>query len=314
MTTEATVDATPIVTTKDEGTLEQRKAFLKAFAIAQGAFEPIVKNRSVTIKPRDTPSYSFRFADMQEIDAKTRPHLSANGISLTGVMIPNEDGKGVWLALVMAHEEGFERRNEVFVGYGEDIKQFGARLSYMRRYMKTTILDVTADDDLDDRDDGGGDDTDAPPAPTPVKRTPARKAPTPPATAGAQEPPPDMEPPPEGLTKEQLEEQRQRDQQRKDNAQQAQQRVIASAPAVQPADNPAAGAVTRVSTGATVAPPSEETGELCEIGERNYLLKRAKARGADLRLALDALGFVDLDATTLDGMFKSQFKAILTKV
>ena len=78
--------------------------------------------------------------------------LSANGISLTGVMIPNEDGKGVWLALVMAHEEGFERRNEVFVGYGEDIKQFGARLSYMRRYMKTTILDVTADDDLDDRD------------------------------------------------------------------------------------------------------------------------------------------------------------------
>ena len=334
MTTEATVDTTPIVTTKDEGTLEQRKAFLKAFAIAQGAFQPIVKNRSVTIKPRDTPSYSFRFADMQEIDAKTRPHLSANGISITGVMIPNDDGKGVWLALVMAHEEGFERRNEVFVGYGEDIKQFGARLSYMRRYMKTTILDVTADDDLDDRDDGsgagsgddaGGGDGAAVSAPSPApakrtpapaKRTPARRASTPPASpSGDQEPPPDNEPPPEGLTKEQLEEQRQRDLQRQSNAQQAQQRITASAPAVQPADNPAAGAEPRVNSGATVDNQSAETGELCEIGERNYLLKRAKSRGADLRVALDALGFVDhLNATTLDGLLKSQFKAILTKI
>lgn len=313
-----TAAATPIVVTQDSGTLEQRQAFLAAFAAAQGEFQPIVKNRTVTIKPRDSAAYTFRFADMQEIDAKTRPYLAANGLSLSGIILPNEDGKGVWLALVMAHAAGFERRNEVFVTYGDDIKQFGGRLSYMRRYLKTAMLDVTADDDLDDRDDGdgaGGDDTGAAAAPTPPKRTPARKPPAERAPPPAEPPEP---PPEEGtLTKEELEEQRLRDEQRQNNAQQAQQRIVqqAAAPAVvNPADNPASGKPP--ATVATPAPPpaAGETGELCLDNELKYLINRTKNRGGDLRVILDSLNMTDIDEKTLKGLLKSQFKLILSKV
>jgi hypothetical protein len=242
-------------------------------------------------------------------------------------VIPNEDGKGVWLALVLAHELGFERRNEVFVTYGEDIKQFGGRLSYMRRYMKTTILDVTADDDLDDRDDDGSGASGAAAAPPPSqKRTPARRsdnAPAAPAPGPRSEPsgPPD-EPPPEGLlTKEELEAQQQRDKARQDAAAAAQQRVVqqaqppAQAPAEAPKQAPAptAAPAPGVATVATGVNP-DETGELAEPGECLYLVKRARTRGADLRVILDSLGLKTIDEKTLTGIFKSQWKLVLTKV
>ena len=269
---------------------------------------------------------------MQEIDAKTRPHLAANGLSISGVILPNDDGKGVWLALVLAHAGGFERRCEVFVTYGDDIKQFGGRISYMRRYLKTAMLDVTADDDLDDRDDGDGagdGDTGAAAAPPPPRRTPARKPPAPaPAPANSGPPPDDI--PPEGLTKAELEEQRLRDEQRQQNAQQAQARVVQQTYGTsgadrtdrgddgtkrepRSADNPESG--KPAATVATPAPPAAgETGELCLDNELKYLINRTKNRGGDLRVILDSLNMTDIDEKTLKGLLKSQFKLILSKV
>jgi hypothetical protein len=165
-------------------TPEARKAFCAAFAKAQGGFLPIEKNRTVTItgesKSGSRVQYTFKYADLQEIHSKTRPALSANGLSTSALMIPHDTG--CTLQLTLAHAEGFERISEVFIKYGEDIKQFGGKLSYMRRYMLQNLLDVAADDDLDENgQDTGGDigggqvgDFDRAPAPPPRQPAPCR--------------------------------------------------------------------------------------------------------------------------------------------
>ena len=273
----------PQLTIVERGDYKARCAFNAAFALAQGMFEPLVKNRHVVIKPRESTAYEFRFADLQEIHAKTRPGLSANGLSTTGQMIPMEGG--VSLALILAHTEGFERVSEVFCAYGEDIKQFGGRLSYMRRYMLQNLLDVAADDDLDE----GGDDTkDRSPAPAPKPRpTPARKS----ATAPAQG---DGPPPGHPAYQEPVE-----------------PAEPAQSPAVEPPDNPAAGA-TEVASDAT--PAEEDTGELAEPGACAFLLKRAKQRGANMVTVLAELGLTRLNATTLYGCTLAEWEKIKTKV
>ena len=59
---------------------------------------------SIEIPKADGRAYSFRFADMQEIDAKTRPALAANGLSTIAQAIPDESG--VLLLLTLAHSAG----------------------------------------------------------------------------------------------------------------------------------------------------------------------------------------------------------------
>lgn len=353
MTTELSNDEYPstgdrtddaIVTTVDIGALEQKKAFLKAFAIAQGAFEPIVKNRNVKIvgknKNGDRVEYQFRYADMQEIDARTRPALSANGLSTSSPMLA-EGKEGAWLSMILSHEDGFERRSEVFVKYGEEPKGFGALCSYMRRYMKTGLLDVTADDDLDEngQDELTGDrDTDTGRAPAP-KRMPTRKSEqaatqaagaaithgkaADAAAAGLGEPDDGRFAPVDSLVgdvRPTEEETKRQTFERQTAAEAARQKAIETAkiapappPVIDPADNPSTGKPPE--TVASDKPLEGDSGELCEEGECKYIIKRAKTRGGDDHLAkvLAELGF-KLDPKTLKGMLKSQFKQVLPKV
>lgn len=325
----STLETPPVVVTTDHGSLEARKAFNAALAIAQGGFLPIVKNRSVTIKPRDSAAYSFKYADLQEIQAKTRPALSTNGLSTTSQMLPGEDG--VNLVVILMHAEGFERVSEVFIKYGEEIKQFGAKLKYMRRYMVQGLLDVDADDDLDENGqdggvggEGGGVATDATAAKAPAPRGPARKTPAaPPAASPAVGGDLRPEPPDEAVVKAQAAT-------RTANAAEARERVVekafanaphsqsaardsasaqAAAPTIKPEDNPAAGA----DEAAAVADP-EETGELCEPGEIAFLLKRCKNRGGDMTAVLHELGLSFLNADTLANLTKRQWTRIKEKV
>ena len=283
----------PAIVVGEHGSLAARKAFNAAFALAQGAYGELVKNRTVKIvgesKSGARVEYTFRYADMQEIGAKTRPALAANGLSTTGQMVPVD--KGVMLSLVLAHAEGFERYSEVFVGYGEDPKKFGALLSYMRRYMKQNLLDVAADDDLDEDGqgiDGAGDrdfDTGGQRAAAPkAAPTPARRPRTPaPAPEQQQSDPPPEPPPEEGLST------------TKPGAQE-------QAPAEPPAESPAAAPAAQHDP--------EEDGELASEGERNFVIKRCKTRGGDMRAVLAQLGYTFLNAETLENCTKFQFTKI----
>ncbi|MDW3682975.1 ERF family protein [Cupriavidus sp. CV2] len=135
-----------------------------ALAKAQGAFQPIEKNRSVTIeiKDKDTNkrigSYDFRYADLQEIRAKTTPALSENGLCL--FQLVTEEGGGTVIRTVLGHSTGAEITAVARLYRDDrDIKKFGAAITYLRRYIVSAMLGVAADDDLDeDRDPDAGTD------------------------------------------------------------------------------------------------------------------------------------------------------------
>ncbi|MBB3010686.1 ERF family protein [Cupriavidus alkaliphilus] len=139
-----------------------------ALAKAQGAFQPIEKNRSVTIDIKDEQkrkigSYNFRYADLQEIRAKTTPALSENGLCL--FQLVTEEANGTVIRTVLGHSTGAEINSVMrVVRDDKNIKNFGAAITYLRRYIVSALLGVAADDDLDeDSDPNAGADT-LPPA------------------------------------------------------------------------------------------------------------------------------------------------------
>lgn len=136
--------ALPSVETRKDPMVE----LIAALAKAQGEFKPIEKNREVTIKPKDKPSYTFRYADLEEILAKTRPALSANGLALIQTIEHRE--KTPWLVCRLMHSAGGVISSEIELAYFADPKAFGAYVSYFRRYLVVPILGVAADDDLDE--------------------------------------------------------------------------------------------------------------------------------------------------------------------
>lgn len=132
-----------------------------ALAKAQGAFQPIEKNRSVTIDIKNDQKqkigqYNFRYADLQEIRAKTTPALSENGLCL--FQLVTEEGDGTVIRTVLGHSTGAEITAVARLYRDDrDIKKFGAAITYLRRYIVSALLGVAADDDLDeDRDPNAG--------------------------------------------------------------------------------------------------------------------------------------------------------------
>lgn len=140
------------------GSPEQLAALYCALAKAQGEFQPIVKNRSVSIDIKDKNTkqkignYDFRYADLEEITAKTRPALSKHGLATIQPIGPAKHGSGVALFTQLIHENGGMLISELSVATGQtDIKALGAQISYLRRYAKSAMLDIAADDDMDEQ-------------------------------------------------------------------------------------------------------------------------------------------------------------------
>lgn len=122
-----------------------------SLAIAQGAFLAIEKNRSVEITMKTGGKYRFRYADLEQILAKTRQALSANGLALFQSLETQPNNAVLRCELV--HKDGGRVSSEVSIPHPhtvQDPKSFGAMVSYYRRYMVTAMLGVAADDDLDE--------------------------------------------------------------------------------------------------------------------------------------------------------------------
>lgn len=125
-------------------------AFYKAMAAAQKDFRPLVKNKTVTVKPREKPSYTFSYADLGEVDAATSPALNDHGFALfePAYSVNSEE---LELRLLIGHEVG---KLEAIIRFTRpnDLQAFGSALTYLRRYMRTSTLGVVAEHD----DDGNG--------------------------------------------------------------------------------------------------------------------------------------------------------------
>ncbi|MDH1009970.1 ERF family protein [Pseudomonas nicosulfuronedens] len=162
------MDDTILIYRATYGTPEQVAQLYAAFAKAQGAFEPIAKNREVEIPIKDKQtgarisSYKFRYADLEEINSKTRKPLSENGLGTMQSIGRSTTTTGTSIFTRLTHAGGACIEDEIPLPSQEkrDIKDYGATVSYLRRYAKTALLDIAADDDLD----ANGDRDDEPPA------------------------------------------------------------------------------------------------------------------------------------------------------
>lgn len=131
--------------------------FYAAFAKAQGEFQPIEKNKDVFIKS-EKGNYSFKYADLAEIRAKTTPALSANSICAFQ-LVTEDKGGDTLIRTVLGHSSGCELESTLRVNRAGEIKNFGAAITYLRRYVLSAVLGVAADDDVDENgqpaDDAG---------------------------------------------------------------------------------------------------------------------------------------------------------------
>lgn len=162
VSSQAAMSAPPIQLTQ-HGDNERMAQLFASLAAAQGEFDPIVKNRQVRIQMKQGGAYNFRYADLEEITAKTRPALSKHGLATIQIINPSKVARqgfsGLSLFTRLVHKSGAELVSEIEIpGYGGDIKVLGAGISYLRRYAKSSLLDVAADDDLDEngQEAGGG--------------------------------------------------------------------------------------------------------------------------------------------------------------
>lgn len=154
----------------DDTTTDKMAALYAALAAAQGEFKPIEKNRTVKIFSKKMGrEFSFKYADLEEINAKTRPALTKYGL---GVMqlVDSEPSGATFIETRLVHKDGGHIKTRLDIKGPreyEDPKEFGATVTYLRRYQITPLLGVAADDDLDqngkglDRDGGKDDDTEA---------------------------------------------------------------------------------------------------------------------------------------------------------
>ena len=117
---------------------------IAALVKAQGEFLPIVKNRV-----GQSGNRTFKYADLDELIQKTRPALVANGLA---VIQPIQKTKESHLLVTkLLHASGLMEESVIDMGgHYDDIKVYGAMLTFMRRYAYQAILCISADDDLDD--------------------------------------------------------------------------------------------------------------------------------------------------------------------
>lgn len=168
-----------ILELKDKlGERQMRAKLAAALAKAQGDFKPVAKNRAVQIRMKEGGTYRFEYADLEQLISATRPALAANGLAVV-----QRIEKDVLISELLHADGGVVFSHNDLPRVGQDIKAYGAAITYLRRYAYGALLCISADDDLDEDGEGAGDDGDKTPAPRQEERPSPRETKAPRATA-----------------------------------------------------------------------------------------------------------------------------------
>ena len=120
-----------------------------ALAKAQGAFTPVTKGKTASIKS-EKGSYDYSYATLDELIAATRPALSANGIAC--VQHARTENQRVIVVTELLHASGQRLPfPEIALPCGNTPQAVGSALTYARRYSLGAALGVAAEEDDDGR-------------------------------------------------------------------------------------------------------------------------------------------------------------------
>ena len=133
---------------------EQIGELAAALAIAQGAIQPVERNREVKVKLKAGGEYGFSYATMDAIVDAIREPLSTNGIS----WVQGVDGStnGTIVETLIMHKSGqwFSTVTPVRID-GSGAQAVGSGITYAKRYGLTAALGIVTEDDDDGNEADG---------------------------------------------------------------------------------------------------------------------------------------------------------------
>lgn len=124
------------------------KELFEALAKVHEEIKNPKRRKKVIVKHKAGGQHSFMYAPLDEIIEDTRPILAKNGLSILQTVEPQE-GKD-YLITQINHSSGkFIRSMLPFGNVPTDPKEYGARLTYLKRYGMCAALNIAAEDDND---------------------------------------------------------------------------------------------------------------------------------------------------------------------
>ena len=114
----------------------------------QGEITNIAKNQTVSIATKSGHRFNFKYADLAEIWNVIRKPLTKNNLSVVQI-VTQEAGKPGIITQLMHSSGQYIRSLVSFEGDMSDIKQFGASVTYFRRYCLSGLLGLVSEDDVD---------------------------------------------------------------------------------------------------------------------------------------------------------------------
>lgn len=131
-------------------------ALFAALAAAQAEYGPVVRDKLVKMKLKeDRGDIRFYYADLAALLAATVPALTKHG--LTFLQPLDQSGDEVWLNNILAHKDGGMIITRMLIPGANDIKAFGAQITFLRRYCAGPALGVSSEDDSEEDGTEAGD-------------------------------------------------------------------------------------------------------------------------------------------------------------
>ena len=124
-----------------------------ALAAAQAELPEVGKNRKADVKNKDGKYlYSYAYADLADVSAAVLPVLGRHGLAFTAFPGHQPDGK-FGLRYYLLHASGASLEGFFEIDDKGGMQLVGGRITYARRYCLCAVTGITADEDVDARDD-----------------------------------------------------------------------------------------------------------------------------------------------------------------
>jgi ERF superfamily len=125
-----------------------------ALAAAQAELPEVKKNRSADVKNKEGRFlYAYSYADLADVSAAVLPVLGRHGLAFTAFPGHQQDGK-FGLRYYLLHSSGAQLEGFFEIDDKGGMQLVGGRITYARRYCLCAVTGITADEDVDARDDG----------------------------------------------------------------------------------------------------------------------------------------------------------------
>lgn len=109
--------------------------------------------RTVEVETKgDKPNYSYKYVTLGKVIEAVNPLMAKHGLSFTawpGYADPGDGKLTLCLTYTLAHASGEERTGIMPIRYEGGLQQLGGAITYIRRYVLASVLNIAVEQDDD---------------------------------------------------------------------------------------------------------------------------------------------------------------------